>query len=140
LQAAVESERRELLVNHVRSQVAQVLGISDLKSISLDSGFFDLGMDSLTSVELRNCLQSNLGISISSTVAFDYPSVESLVDYLATELIQVEDADSSTAEPTECEDVEHEVESEFLLNTEELSEQQLEELINQKFDLLVNEV
>ena len=138
LQTAVASEQRDLLVAHVRSQVAQVLGISDFKSISLDSGFFDLGMDSLTSVELRNCLQTSLGISISSTVAFDYPTVESLVDYLSEQLIEVEEPDTSATESSE---VEFEYpEEESLVKTESLSEEQLEALINQKFDLLINEV
>ncbi|MCL2934744.1 MAG: alpha/beta fold hydrolase, partial [Trichodesmium sp. MAG_R03] len=83
LEATPANERRLLLVAHVRRQVANVLGISHPESIAMDTGFFDLGMDSLTSVELRNKLQSSLKCSVPSTLAFNYPTLEVLVEYLA---------------------------------------------------------
>ena len=39
-------------------------------------------MDSLTSVEMRNKLQVSLECSLPTTLAFDYPTVTKLVDYL----------------------------------------------------------
>ncbi|NEO43741.1 MAG: type I polyketide synthase [Moorea sp. SIO4A3] len=81
-EATAPSERRSLLVAHVRRQVALVLGINNPESISLETGFFDLGMDSLTSVELRNKLQTSLDCSLPSTLAFDYPKIGQIVDYL----------------------------------------------------------
>ncbi|NEQ41293.1 MAG: SDR family NAD(P)-dependent oxidoreductase [Okeania sp. SIO3I5] len=86
LEATLPSERRLLLVAHVRRQVANVLGINDSESIALEREFFDLGMDSLTSVELRNKLQSSLKCSVPSTLAFDYPTINQLVDYLTQQL------------------------------------------------------
>ena len=85
-EAAAPKERRGLLVEQVRSQVAQVLGISNPESISLTRGFFDLGMDSLTSVELRNKLQATVDCAVPSTLAFDYPTIDKLVDYLMQKL------------------------------------------------------
>jgi len=99
LEAATVSEKRELLVSLVRTQVAKVLGMSNVESIGLDKGFFDLGMDSLTSVELRNKLQTILGCSIPSTLAFDYPTVGKLVDYLTQDLITKEQIADSTQLP-----------------------------------------
>lgn len=87
LKSTIPSERRKLLVAHVREQVALVLGISNFESISLEEGFFDLGMDSLTSVELRNKLQASLDYSIPPTLAFDYPSINKLADYLMGNLV-----------------------------------------------------
>jgi acyl carrier protein len=78
-------KHRPLLEAHVREQVAQVLG-HKRAAISLSQGLFEMGMDSLTSVELRNHLQSNLECSLPSTFAFDYPTVGALVDYLAQEI------------------------------------------------------
>ncbi|NET45427.1 type I polyketide synthase [Okeania sp. SIO2B3] len=86
LEATAASERRSLLVAHVRRQVAQVLGINHPESIALETGFFDLGMDSLTSVDLRNKLQSSLKCSLSSSLAFNYSTINKLVDYLAEQL------------------------------------------------------
>ncbi|NET69436.1 MAG: SDR family NAD(P)-dependent oxidoreductase, partial [Moorea sp. SIO1G6] len=87
LKAVLPSEQKELLTAHVRSQVARVLGISSAQSIGLEEGFFELGMDSLTSVELRNRLQGSLSCSIPSSLVFDYPTVGELVDYLAQKLL-----------------------------------------------------
>ncbi|NEO82298.1 beta-ketoacyl reductase, partial [Moorena sp. SIO4G3] len=86
LEATQPNERRLLLVAHVRRQVANVLGISHPESIALETGFFDLGMDSLTSVELRNKLQSSLKRSLPSSLAFSYSTINQLVDYLAQKL------------------------------------------------------
>ncbi|MFL0704556.1 beta-ketoacyl reductase, partial [Cylindrospermopsis raciborskii] len=81
LENAPPKEGLTLLQAHVREQVSQVLGI-DTKTLlaEQDVGFFTLGMDSLTSVELRNRLQASLGCSLSSTLAFDYPTQQALVN------------------------------------------------------------
>uniref|UniRef100_UPI0035C9965F SDR family NAD(P)-dependent oxidoreductase n=1 Tax=uncultured Nostoc sp. TaxID=340711 RepID=UPI0035C9965F len=76
------SDRRRLLLNHVQQQVAHILGMASAKTINERSGFFDLGMDSLTAVELRNRLQGSLGYSLPATAIMDYPTIETLVNYL----------------------------------------------------------
>jgi acyl transferase domain-containing protein/acyl carrier protein/2-polyprenyl-3-methyl-5-hydroxy-6-metoxy-1,4-benzoquinol methylase len=129
LQAATPSDRRQLLIAHVRSQVAKVLGLNLLQPIALEQGFFELGMDSLTSVELRNSLQISLGCTISSTAAFDYPTVGDLVDYLAGQLWESESTKPAISSP--------ESENEQLLTKiEQLSETELEQMIDQKFNFL----
>ncbi|NEO73021.1 type I polyketide synthase [Moorena sp. SIO3H5] len=137
LEAAVPSERRSLLVAHVRHQVGRVLGISDSHSIGLEQGFFDLGMDSLTSVELRNKLQTSLGCSMPSTLAFDYPTVRDVVDYLAQYVLEVEDATPVLSSSRESE--KNEKQEQLLAKTKELPEERLEELIDQKLNLLIEE-
>jgi acyl carrier protein len=100
LEATPANERRLLLVAHVRLQVANVLGISHPESIAMDTGFFDLGMDSLISVELRNKLQSSLKCSVPSTLALSYPTLETLVEYLYEQLL-LEQVSESNSSPTE---------------------------------------
>ena len=78
--------RPALLLAHVRSQVAKVLGLGPSKAIDLQHGFFELGMDSLTAVELRNRLQASLGCTLASTLAFDYPTIEGLLEHLLQKL------------------------------------------------------
>ncbi|NEO96968.1 MAG: SDR family oxidoreductase, partial [Moorea sp. SIO3G5] len=104
LEKATASERRELLVSIVRTQVAKVLGMSNGESIGLEEGFFDLGMDSLTSVELRNKLQTTLRCSIPSTLAFDYPTVGKLVDYLNQDLVEKEQISNTSESPNSAAD------------------------------------
>jgi acyl transferase domain-containing protein len=144
LRSAAPSEQRELLVGYVRRQVAQVLRIADTRSINLDVGFFDLGMDSLTSVELRNCLQTSLGCAMPSTVAFDYPTVRSLADYLSQQVLTAGAAQSNGAEAqaasAESErQAQQAQQAQLVAKTQELSEDQLAALINQKLSVLIHE-
>ena len=62
-------------------------------------GFFDLGMDSLMAVEVRNRLNRTLTgeYVLSNTAVFDYPNIAALAGHLREELSQVLGADS--AEP-----------------------------------------
>ena len=57
------SERKIQLKELLRTQVAQVLGIQDPIQIKDDVGFFEMGMDSLMSVDLRNRIQKQMGES-----------------------------------------------------------------------------
>jgi myxalamid-type polyketide synthase MxaB len=101
LEAAVPSERPTLLMTHIRSQIAKILGLSSAEQIAPRQRLFDLGLDSLMAIELKNKLEANLGQSLRSTLLFDYPTLEALVDYLAQEmglLEPVEPAETSQAE------------------------------------------
>ena len=62
-------------------------------------GFFELGMDSLMSVEFRNRLNRALAgeYVLSSTAVFDYPNVASLGGHLLDELAQTISAGSPVA-------------------------------------------
>ena len=48
-----------------------------------------MGMDSLLAVELKNRLESSLGTAISSTVAFNHPNIESLAEYVLSDVLNL---------------------------------------------------
>ncbi|MFE5031821.1 type I polyketide synthase [Streptomyces sp. NPDC056683] len=79
------AERRRVLTDLVRETAASVLGHASAAQIDPDQPFNELGFDSLTSVELRNLLQSRTGLSLASSAVFDYPTVTRLAGYLAAE-------------------------------------------------------
>src|SRR5262249_20298248 len=50
-------------------------------------GLFDIGIDSLTGIELVGHLQTSLGCSLPSTLIFKYPTIANLVDFLSNEVL-----------------------------------------------------
>ncbi|MDO9216451.1 MAG: beta-ketoacyl reductase, partial [Lacisediminimonas sp.] len=86
LRAAAPAEQANLLMAYVKQQIALVLGLANGQSIDAGQGFFELGMDSLTSVELRNRLQRGLGIALPTTALMDYPSAQTLVRFILEQI------------------------------------------------------
>ena len=81
------AERRATVLEaYVCQQVCQILGFQP-EELDWQAGFFDLGMDSLTALELKNSLQVDLGISLPSTLVFDYPTVSALMAYLTAQVL-----------------------------------------------------
>ncbi|MBE9224387.1 SDR family NAD(P)-dependent oxidoreductase [Phormidium sp. LEGE 05292] len=87
----------QLVIDRVTEQVSQVLG-RKLSTPELEQGFFDLGMDSLTAVELRNRLQKSFACSLPATLSFDYPNVKVLADYIAKDILSLETARNENRE------------------------------------------
>ncbi|MFM8331205.1 MAG: SDR family NAD(P)-dependent oxidoreductase [Candidatus Methylumidiphilus sp.] len=98
LAEAEPDERAHLLARHVAGVVADVLGFKNPAAVSRKQGFFTLGLDSLTAMELRNRLQKTLAMPLPSTLAFDFPNVAALANFLAGELALPD----STAAPVEA--------------------------------------
>ncbi|MEN2423896.1 type I polyketide synthase [Streptomyces rimosus] len=86
------AERREALLDVVRTQIATVLGHASPETVDPDRAFQELGFDSLTGVELRNRLNKATGMRLSATTVFDYPTAGTLVDFLLAELFSAQTA------------------------------------------------
>ncbi|MCY4594958.1 MAG: SDR family NAD(P)-dependent oxidoreductase [Bryobacterales bacterium] len=80
------AERKGLLVSFILQELKSVLRLSSLPSPSV--GFFDLGIDSLMAVELRNRLNRAFAgeYVASNTAVFDYPNATDLSQHLIAEL------------------------------------------------------
>jgi acyl carrier protein len=87
LRACPEGMRHEAVVEFIRGEVAAVLCVEEGgRSISTHAGLFELGMDSLMSVELKRRLERAAGRPLPSTLTFNYPNVGALAGFLEREL------------------------------------------------------
>jgi acyl carrier protein len=82
IRAARAESRVPLLQQLVRREVATVLGYANDDGIPLDFGFFELGLDSLMSVELKRRLETAVEKPLPSTLTFNYPNVLALTAFL----------------------------------------------------------
>ncbi|WP_229070443.1 type I polyketide synthase [Actinoplanes sp. DH11] len=88
LAGRTEAEQRGVLLEMVRGQAAQVLGFGGPEAVSAKRAFQELGLDSVTAVELRNRLSAKTGLRLPVTLAFDYPAPERLAAFLREQLVQ----------------------------------------------------
>jgi acyl carrier protein len=87
LLALPEARRAGLLVDLVRAQAAGVLGHANTEAIGADKAFRELGVDSLTAIEIRNQLAGATGLSLPTSLVFDYPTPRVLASHLLGELL-----------------------------------------------------
>ncbi|MFF9337533.1 SDR family NAD(P)-dependent oxidoreductase [Streptomyces albogriseolus] len=76
------AEAEAALLDAVRDRTATVLGHADLTRIGPAVAFKELGVDSLTALELRNKLAAVTGLKLPATLVFDHPSPSALARFL----------------------------------------------------------
>jgi len=85
LAATNPSERNAILLRHVRNEAAAVLGMT-ATALDYDLPLSDAGLDSLMTLTLTRKLGKSLGLNLSPTLIFNYPTLAALASYLDQEL------------------------------------------------------
>ena len=122
----------ELVSSYVRNQVAKISGLPRSNLKNLQRGFFEMGIDSLMAVELKNRIQSDLGRPLPETLLIDYPNMEVLARFLLRQLAPG-DPDEQTRLDLMKED---DLQSRFIADVEQLTEKEMETLITKELDHL----
>jgi NAD(P)-dependent dehydrogenase (short-subunit alcohol dehydrogenase family)/acyl carrier protein len=100
LREAAPDQREQMLLDFVGAEVAAVLKTPPDEPPSQDAGLFDLGMDSLMSVEMKRRLERGLGAPLPSTLAFNYPNIRALAGFLLARFLNEETSvQAPAAEP-----------------------------------------
>ncbi|MFF3986031.1 SDR family NAD(P)-dependent oxidoreductase [Streptomyces sp. NPDC001797] len=82
-----EAERADRVLALVREEASRALGLRSAESVRADQPLRDLGMDSVTAVELRNRIGARLGSRLPATLLFDHPTPAHLAEHLLATVI-----------------------------------------------------
>jgi acyl carrier protein len=129
LQNASPTLRRSILVTLLRSQISSILGFDLSREIELEQGLFDMGMDSLMSVELKGRLERSLEVPLPSTLTFNYPTIKALVDYLLSDALEFHSPPAQETPPSPPAPT---VTIPGVTASDDLSEEELSELLLKK--------
>jgi len=130
LLAVAESPQRQrsLLEQHLQEQIGQVLRLP-ASEVDIYIPLTNMGMDSLTALEMRNKLEAALGLKLSATMLWNYPTVATLTPYLVERV----NADYRSAEAPEAEPNGGAADADdldlVLAEVEQLSEDEVDELV-----------
>ena len=97
---APPAAQRALMVDYVRSRVATILG-AQAEEIGPTRRFFNLGVDSLMAVEIKNLLERELALPLQPTLLFDHPTSDALAEHLTRLLGLSADASPTPHAPPE---------------------------------------
>ncbi|MDQ6674561.1 MAG: type I polyketide synthase, partial [Chloroflexota bacterium] len=120
------AERRPLLEKFVLEQVGRVSKMAPSR-VDRQAPMQAMGFDSLMALELRSRLESGLGLTLSSTIAFNYPTACALTDYLAGKLDILAD---EAGPPNGTTPADHVLLAQILEGVDAVSTSELAELIS----------
>lgn len=90
-----------------------------------------MGMDSLMTVAFKERLEADLDRKLSVESIFNYPTVDSLADYIATEVLDLESQEKPAADSGQVNDDPQQ----SLNKIKQLSDAELENLIDKNLQL-----
>ncbi|MEZ4727507.1 MAG: SDR family NAD(P)-dependent oxidoreductase [Caldilineaceae bacterium] len=91
-------ERYEQLCRYLQQTVADLLGMAEAPART--QGFADLGMDSLAAMALKRRLEADWTQPLPTTLAFEYPTVAQLANYLYHDVLRFDEASGDPALPS----------------------------------------
>jgi acyl carrier protein len=123
---------RPLLVGVLSSHLIDILGFERGVSLDPHRRLFELGMNSLATVELMRRLELEIGRRFPPTLIFDYPTIDGLAGCLERELSDGPEGPPRSAQrPGRCEG-----DRSAAAVIDQLSEAEADELLRHKLDAL----
>ncbi|CDR15591.1 hypothetical protein GCM10022420_087700 [Streptomyces iranensis] len=82
LTSVTPEEQRARVLELVRDRLAEVLGHGSPEDVDPDRPFLEMGLDSVSAVQLRNRLGTAVGLRLPATIAFNHPTPRELAGYV----------------------------------------------------------
>lgn len=124
-------DRPYVLLHHVRTVIGGVLGYKKGEYPIVDQGLFDMGMDSISAIDIKEKLEKSLQIKLNQTVVFDYPSIQNLVDFFINDKLSNYFPATTESELVDQPSKPTDVQS---ITVDELSNEELENLLNEQIN------
>jgi acyl carrier protein len=70
----------------INSEIKRIVQNISNNEIKEDESLMDAGIDSLSSIELRNSLQSSFNITLDNSLLFNYPTINALTKYIISKM------------------------------------------------------
>jgi acyl carrier protein len=150
LENTPKSDRINLLIEFIRQQAQNVLGLSSIEEVEIERPMHDMGMDSLMAIEIKNRINNAIGKDLPATVIFNYPTIKSLSEYILQNVLLIKDNNSSevskkkddgktnkkVSQPTPNAEISQPVsgKTDLLDKIEQMSEEAAEELLLKKLN------
>jgi len=96
LAEAPEAEHQTMMTDFLRNRLGLLLGFEPPNLPAPGQGFFEMGMESVQAVQFQSETEQELGVRISDTAAFDYPTIREFSGYLL-ELVSSEEPEPEGA-------------------------------------------
>jgi acyl carrier protein len=130
LGALPAAERMAALVAYVQSVVGGVLGLDPSEPPDPRQGLFEMGLDSLMALDVKNTLQEATERALPSTLLFNYGTVDALAGYLANEVLGLAPTQAAPPAPSDEERLRD------VLSVEELTEAEMDAFITRELTSL----
>ena len=82
LQHLSHADRRVLLQAELALILKKTMGFSEHYTIDAQKNFFDMGIDSLMALEIKNHAQRLINTPLANTLLFDYPTLDTLSQFI----------------------------------------------------------
>ena len=99
-EAGFPGDLLEATRNRIRALVRELMLLRPEDDVSSNRTFFDLGLDSISSVRLIQKLGLGLGVSLPETLFLDHPTIDRLSAYLAGQKFNLERVPSESVQRT----------------------------------------
>ena len=101
LAALPADERRPYLLQYLSDMVVAALKLRTDEPLDARQRLFDIGLDSIMALELKDRLERALGVPLSATLLFVRPTLDALADYILTDIVPPDAAESPAASEEE---------------------------------------
>jgi acyl carrier protein len=130
LRAASPADRKRRLLGFILAEVAQVLDLGP-QLPDTEQGFFEMGMDSLLTLEFKARLETAFAASLPATLIFDHPTIDALAAFLINKI-----SDQAADDQPKIRVAQPELSRLRTAEIEQLSDEEAEALLLQKLETM----